>query len=246
MDKNVSYEKVTDGFHVQFPFDLLQVFKDTFKTAKWLPNEKVWLVGPRAEPRLKEFSQLVREQVTAWEDLEAAEFSASELAQLQQRLDALNHQIQVRASQILKDTQSAESAEKLRQAIAEKRTELQGMQAQLDKAAKDRAAASASLHAEQVHLDSLLASIIPIKQLKGPTLTAFQRNHSAVGATAHRLFNEAQSEFSSAKKALAKQGLRLKALDWLVDANFNRPDRDAAGLMPETHWYALEKLSAPE
>lgn len=246
MDKNVTYTKAKEGYHVQFPFDLLQVFKDTFKSAKWLPNERAWLVGPRAEPRLKEFAQVVQERVTAWEELEAAEFSASELAQLQQRLDALNHQIQVRASQIQKDTMSAEAAEELRQALAQKRTELEAMQPQLHKASQDRAAASAALHAEQCRIDDMLALVIPIKQLKGTTLTAFQRNHNAVGATANRLFHEAQSEFSSAKKALAKQGLRLKALDWLADANFNRPDRDAAHLMPATHWYALDKLTDPE
>lgn len=236
------YERNSDGFAVFFPFPLLDVFKATFKSAKWVPNGKYWQLGPQSEDRIRQFVDTANTLVTSLPELDAVQLQAAELDKLQQELAAVNQTIARQVEKITAEIAATQNAQSLRTELASRNQLLQTITKKVDLRVQGRQAEQRALQAEQRATDELLSSLIDIGQLKGPILASFKKYHAAVGRVAHENFDLAQKEFIKARNTLAHHGIRLEALNWLASASFNRPDRDGASLMPPNHWYAIEHL----
>ena len=241
-EDTVKYIRVNGGYQVSFPFDLLSIFKETFKTAKWNKEGKFWHVGVKDERRLVEFAEESNKRLKGFLDLREAAFNATEIESLRIALDNLNQKIISCAQHAKKKNEEAGSLSEIRQQIALRRKVLEDNTEILKKAEKELEEKRIECQAEQDRLDQLIGSMVDIHQLKGETLRKFRNNHKIAGPVAHRLFDEAQAEFIAARNCLAKHGFKLRAFNWLSDANFNRSDRDAVDLMPPNFWYEIEKI----
>ena len=237
-----SYKKSLRGFNVYFPVEFVSLFKSIFKTAKFNSSLKCWEVGPRGEPRIKDFLEQCQKLSGVFEELEAARLSEEEIKTIEERLENVRSCVVHKIDEINTEIKNKKSAATLCAEIENTRALLVKYEEQLDAAKKERIRANAYLQAERERVDALLSSVIDLLKLKGVVLSTFAKYHAQVGSTAHAMFDEAQAEFRLARRALRKHGLGLKALDYLSDANFNRVDRDGVKYMPHNAWYDVYEI----
>lgn len=211
------------GILVSIPYSLKDAFKETFKTAKWQPNLKAWLIGPSSKKRLEGW-------ISA---MEGAVDKAEEEAKLHDELPLREDEIKAlreRARKIeadLKDLhEEHERLEDLKKAISSMRPDLE---AKLQEK-KSLEETNKRLRGES---REALAGLIDFAEVEKAVLEMKAMRRFGAG-TANRLrFEGAQEVLEKARKALSEKGLRSRGLDFLCGMRFNRPDADRFSDAPD-------------
>jgi DNA repair exonuclease SbcCD ATPase subunit len=224
-----------NGFAVQFPFELKDNFRNTFKTAKWNPLHKRWEVGPRSGKRLQQWIDAVQETAKCVE--EAKEIEA-EMDLADEELERIKRELSQISKSRQEITESFKKVQQSKELLADKKEELA-------QAKQDLAAEKSALEKEKIELKNFLSSIFNLSAAHQAERD-IGRSIKGVGSINRNKFDEAQAAIQDARTKLKNKGFKLEALDYLWHANFNRPDRDHPDFMNKNAWFNLTKIENEE
>ncbi|AWX14253.1 hypothetical protein CEP49_06665 [Mergibacter septicus] len=212
MIKIIELEK---GFAVKFEYNavLVDSFKAAFKSGKWNAVEKRWEVGSRSGKRLQ-----------AWID-EANAYLADENEEMLQK--DLDHAINVLKAQreILRSRRErTQNAKDLVAELNKVKAEIESVKAEIEneKAEQDKA--------ENAILN-IISNVVDVNRIYD-IKNKMKNLHFNRYATDKKNFRELQNEIGNYIEKLAEIGYSSEALEYLYNANFNRPDRDRIDDMP--------------
>lgn len=228
----ISYEKIEGEIRVTVPYVLKDDFKAKFRTAKWESSKKVWIIGSRSERRLVSYIEAVAANEQAIEELEQAELT---LAEIQETVNELKR-VKAEAAKIQEEIINLQG----------KHGELKDVKQQLDKEFKfverlknERESAKEAIQTEKAFIEEQLNKFFNLNEVKAAA-EKVRKLHNTVGNKEG--FTAAKQPIRDAIEALEAEGLRLLALNFIDEANYNRPDRDGLENMPADFWYKLEKI----
>jgi hypothetical protein len=230
----ITIVKTEVGMAIAFPFELKDSFRKVFPSAKWNPTLKRWEMGPRSEKRLRQWADGVSAVIAGLDSLEDKELTEKEIL-------AVKEQVQKIKSEILSARQAIDalgsSEDRLRSLKENLQTEKDGLQ----KVQQEVIAAKARVNAEAQAVKDLLNNIVDFPAIER-AVSEMRKWERQVGRVAHEKFDEAQAVVWEQKLRLKDAGWRCEGLDYLGNANFNRPDRDGVGLMPSGALLEIHKL----
>lgn len=230
----IKVTKTGSAISIALPFELKDAFRSVFKTAKWSPAEKVWVISSRSEKRLNEWinrihASSVLDQLSSSDQ---AEMNAKEIRQLENDIERIKA--------------AAASARANARASIEAAGELSKIREDLDAAKADRDAAVAEQKAAQEQLDAVrrsvneivetVVSIAEIEKLRKGMWFDMKRPK----AVNKKWFNEKQGQLEEILEKLENAGIGCDALTDAVNVNFNRPDRDAKDLIQPLEFHVIE------
>lgn len=226
------------GFAVKFPFALKDQFKAKFKSAIWNASEKQWEVGQRAGGRLRQWVTLVNNSdvITEIETAHEQEMTEKEIKEIEGQLSVLKMEFNTASRNL--DKQKERLAR-----LTEVKQELAGAEHQLALIKADVRTATEEKESSEQEVKALLAGIVDM----GKVLSAKQDMSQLikqVGSRAHRGFDGAQKIIKEEYKRLKAAGFVCTAFEYLVDANFNRPDRDDPALIKDEDLLMVKKVEA--
>lgn len=212
------------GAAAKFPFKLKDDFRKKFPSAKWNRTEKRWEVGPRTIKRLEQWAAEVEQAADALKRIEQMELTEREINETREVVAKLECDLREQE----KKSGTLETYIEELNATCEL---LATRGAQLKAVSKGVAALEEHAKARRAEIYERLAIVIDFGAIDEAKQN-MRRYHSDVGATAKRMFHEAQEVIKRERTRLAEAGLHSAELDYLANANFNRPDRDGVNLMP--------------
>jgi chromosome segregation ATPase len=228
----IGYEKIEGEIRVTVPYLLKDDFKSKFRNAKWESASKKWIISSRSEKRLISYIEAVAANEQAIEELEQAELT---LAEIQETVNELKR-IKAEAAKIQEEIIN----------LQEKHGELKDVKQQLDKEFKfverlknERESAKEAVEKEKTFIEEQLKKFFDLNEVKAAA-EKVRKIHNTVGNKEG--FIAAKQPIRAAIEALEAEGLRLLALNYIDEANYNRPDRDGLENMPADFWYKLEKI----
>ncbi len=231
----VAIIKTDAGYDVIYPFQLKDAFKAAFPSARWDKQRRVWTAGPRMRKRLEQWAQEINSTNTlaAIAALEEADLNEREINALHQELRAIEA--------------AAGSAETRLERVQANRIKLEGLVASLDAAktalASAEAAVAAEIEAENAAKAAINAFLDRFVDRRLIEQRASEMERMKNDYRKKALYLSAQAELVQQRSRLAQAGKGWRWLDWLVGANFNRPDRDAPYMCPPEARYTLYDLS---
>lgn len=220
-------DKAANGFSVQVPFSLKDMFRTSFPSAKWNSVEKRWHVGPRS---LKRLEQWIAESKDAAEQLKVSE-----------ELPLRDDELRRLRSEIADTLKGIDSLEELRAEANESLQLIEQAKAELDRVREIARKERNELAAERTRIDDLLSGVIDMARMREVAKEMAHTMNPAI-STQRRRFKELQEWVIEQRGKLAEAGLSCDAVDWLATANLNRPDRDNPKHMRATAWFSVEKL----
>lgn len=208
----ITVTKIESGFAVQFPFELKDNFKSTFRSAKWHPADKTWRVGPRSKKRLDQWVAAASGAAEAIAEAEESELTQSEISRLDQELASIRDAAIRRREKAAVYTDAERQLQAVRQKIADAQAEAAVQSAALRKQAD---AAAQSLADAGVSVQSIAARVAEM-----------QRWHRVKKSFAREKFETAQQAIWDAEQQLRKFGLSSAGLCAYWYVRYNRPDAD--------------------
>jgi phage-related tail protein len=118
---------------------------------------------------------------------------------------------------------------------------LQAENARLQKVREEVIAAKACAHEETQAVKNLLSNVVDFEAIERAK-SEMRKWERQVGNVAHGKFDEAQEVIWEQRDRLKDAGWRCEGLDYLGNANFNRPERDGVGLMPSGAMLKIHKI----
>lgn len=246
----ITIRQTNEGFSVQFPYDLLGSFKENFKTAKWDGRNKLWNVGPRSGAKLEQWANAAKAALPTEEQLAEHDehlMLDEEIAKLKQSADAIKKQIEDELAKSLSIDKKMAEIEELKKKVEEAKTVLAAAKA--DIAALNEKAETAKQEAQAVAKDgyAMLNEIIDVAKAKSlANIMSANFNKQFTGSFSNRYdkhkFNDAKDEIIAMREKLKEAGLACQAIDWIAEANINRPDRDDPAKIAEKYWFDLKRI----
>ncbi|MBS3964247.1 MAG: hypothetical protein KGZ80_07095 [Methylomonas sp.] len=237
VEERVAMIKLEKGFAAKFPFELKDDFRLNFPSAQWNPKQKQWEVGPRTGKRLEQWVNVVKSNYSeSVEEYESRLLSENELNKLLDKLKTLNKEIDAK-TRLLKEV--PESRREIEQALCL----LEGRKQALANLHEEMNIQAESVKSEMNRIKEQLAPVVDIDQMKecakkmGYSMGLHGQHHKDA-------FNDARAHIKEAQNRLRSAGLKLEAIDRLVDANKNRPDRDHPKYISEKMWFQLSECNA--
>ena len=230
----IEIRRLDKGAEAAFPFELKEQFRTAFPSAKWNANRRCWQVGPRSITRLEGWAAKIEASgvLEALAEREAAELDQQEVERLELRLADIVQACKATATEIRTRLAKAETVDALRASIASRDEELRALRQEREAAVATQSAARDALH-ERI---AQLADISDIEALRSGMLSDW----SALKAANRSRFDEKQGLLAEIQADLEAAGLRSRALDLAVSANFNRPDRDKPDLYEALEFEEVE------
>lgn len=235
MQSSIKIKKIETGYGIKFPFELKDLFKASFKSAKWNPIDKQWEVGSRSGARLEQWAIEVTELASKTEQYnnqhDEAELKQDEIAalknQLENELVNLNRKLETLNEIKETFTDSLEAIAKLKQQVATASAEVKN--------------ATEIVIKQKEEIKERINGIINIDTvMKARQQMIFV--YKQVGATARGRYDEAQSVIKEAIENLANAKLKSYGLNKLYYMNFNRPDRDNPNSVEIEDIYTIEEI----
>lgn len=227
------HEDIGSGsIRVSVPYAMKDAFRKVFPSAKWESASKSWTLGKRSKAKLEQWAGVVNTTYDA--EAEAQFLSAKELADLAQAIKDARVELQ-------SETRRYEASV---QALGEAHLTvllLKSVQDEVDAVAKKLQDTATVMKATQAEIEERISRIVPVSVLKSLAYD-LDRAHKVKTAQSHSRFDELQATLTKHRAAFKSAGLRLAALDYLVNANFNRHDRDGLHNMPAGAWHKITKI----
>jgi len=236
----IKLEESNGSIYCYFPKRLKDEFCSTFPSAKW--SGFCWIVTTRVKKRALSWAEHAAEAAKKALELEELEMQEADLDRLNRLAAGLQKEIENRRREIIEEKRVIEQIAAAKEKEKALREMLNAENDKLSELRQQRAEEQRELDQQRREIDELLSQVIDLPKLKGVVLSTFAKYHQQVGATAHDMFKQAQAEFREAREKLREAGYRLAAIEYLCEANFNRPDRDAVKFMPRDAWYDLSPM----
>ena len=217
----ISYKKVENGFCVKFPFELKDLFKQTFKSAKWDSAKKVWITGVRSEKKLQqwisEVGDIASDIETCKDEMDSHELDENEITKIRHAISVMTTDLNNTLENI------ADANTKTRMVNVEK--VFAEMEGKLEKAKEDLAIANNELALKVSKNKAILNSVINLDDvLKHQRIMA--KEASKIGKNHKENYCESQDVIIDAKQRLQALGFASIGLNLLTYMSFNRCDRD--------------------
>lgn len=226
---NPAIEVCNNGRAIRFPYALKDQFRNAFPSAKWNPGQKKWEVGPRTVSRLATWASEMLEAANALKVKDDVDFTEAELAKVR----AAIAQLGVRSSETEK---ASNDLRRLHLALEASRSDFK-------RASETAAAASAKRAEQEERINEIIFGLLDKYEIDR-AIKSMSWNMKPADCARKKLFREAQAVIVEAKELLSSAGWRCKALDFLAEANVNRPDRDHPMYVTKQDWLNLKKISA--
>jgi hypothetical protein len=211
-----SYELTRHNeYKVKVPYQLKEIFKKTFPSAKWHYDSLSWILGASCEARLKQFEAAIEEEL-ALAAAEAQKISEDELCEAEVRKIELEV-VKIR-EELHKRRESQNVLNNAKQLLQTKKTELALAQAELKAEQEKHLQVLADAEAEfkkACDYDAVIAARKTLCSL-----------YKTVGSANRQKFVAAQEIINREHKRLKSSGFYSRGLSDLYNLNYNRPDRD--------------------
>lgn len=217
-----------DGRAISFPYTLKDAFRAEFPSAKWNPTQKLWEVGPRSKSRLAAWAAEANETATAALIAEERDFTEAELAATRRQMDEINQRF-------------SESRRSLHE-LEEVKNRLLATKADFERAIKEAESTAVQVLEHENAINDLLFSLMDKKAIDA-AIACMSNNMNPRLGTAKTKFLDAQEVIRAERMKLANAGWSCAAIDFLADANFNRPDRDHPQYNRAKDWFNLKPIA---
>lgn len=221
--------EIEKGYAVKFPFDLKGNFKSVFKSAKWNPDLKRWELGPRSKKRLEQWAQLSAPAAEDIEAAESAELDAKELAELEAEIDTMRAAIY--------------NARKEKATFEAARAKLDNARDELANAKRELEAEKAAREDQYLQAKALIENACDVNAIFDAHMT-MKANAEKVGTGPRESFKRAKKQLADQQAKLHAIGFRSVGISALLDANFNRPDRDNPRAVSRADIFNLVEVEA--
>lgn len=219
MTVQINISQTSSGFATEVPPELHKSFKSAFRSAKFDERNNVWFTKPQTRDRLtfwKKAADEVVAKVSTATDFRQDYFGLiAAIAEIKQSEAKADRDIGVVTKKLAELRDERSKLAKVEAATARKREEIAHLSASV--AAEQRAADT-----ERAALTDRLSEIIDLLEVAAAT-AKMRQNHFPRG---RQQFDAGLAVIKKARIRLAEAGLGSRALDYLADINFNRPDRD--------------------
>lgn len=208
------------SLHISFPFELKDAFKEMFKTAKWNPDRRKWVIGNTKANlnKIDLFKQKTEQAVAALQSLEDQEATDEELAKFEAKV------AEIEAQTLLAIKSKEESASK-RERINQLKAKIDAANPELNKARQEAEEADAAVKqiiqglVRKHNIDSIIGKLI------------YNRKQFTVSER-RKEFGGMQVELLEIRdKILAEAGIKLKALQALHDEDYRNTTPQALFLI---------------
>lgn len=208
---SITVVTLAEGLMVRLPYSLKDSFKGVFKTAKWDPDAKGWLLGSRSKKRLEQWIEAVGPVISDIEDEAQAELNERELK-------VLEYDISMLRLELARQKESINSLKASKTLINQAKNELAELQRQRE---EERLALERETVASKIALDRVcdVDRIITCYQVMVAT-------HNVQTSQARNRFKEAAAIIYQQHTKLLSAGFRCAGMEALGNMNVNRPDRD--------------------
>ena len=222
----ITYIKNTELLRITVPYDLKDLFKRSFKTAKWNSNYKVWEItnNTRNENKLKQFingtALLASEMETIKAEEQEAEFTENELSDLEKEVTQLR-------SKINSTRKNIESLKEINESILSARETVKELKEELNSLETER-------KNEKAKVEEFVDSLIDTNKLgRISSLIASKARKSFLYATEKDDLRAELAYADEAKEILERAGFESNNLNKLAGTRINRLDRDNFNLSSE-------------
>lgn len=220
-----------EGYYVYVPFDLKDIFKAHFKTAKWNSSKTCWEVGVRSHKKLIQFQDVVDKYKVQLEN----KFYVEQLLEEELLTD---EEIRNLSCQILVIAAETRDVTGLKERLEKKLMRLNSMKQEISAAKIEIEALNEQNMHTKAEIEQRINNLVDMELVRR-LAREMSKHIKSVGQTSKDLFKDAKNEIVQQRNILSSKGFGLKALDWLANANFNRPDRDSPNVMPCSAWTEL-------
>lgn len=102
----ITVSETSEALIVKLPYELRVSFKDTFKYAKWLPDEKAWKISLKSRKRLDQWVELATPAAKAIDEENEAYLSKQEASKIMAELAEIEAETKRKLEEIYQDKQS--------------------------------------------------------------------------------------------------------------------------------------------
>lgn len=234
----INYIKNSDSqILVGIPYDLKDIFKKSFNSAKWNASHKKWSLEEKFENRLISWIKKLEKQ-NILEEIEALnerELSESEISELERDLEQVEKEIERKKLQISDVVVINNKLQLLKSVLEESESELDSL--------------TQELHIEECkkidHMKSIeeiissVTSAGEIERLRDD-LKKYYNRQEKTRFKEKGDFHDVQVTLSSIRDNLSKIGIKCDALNLAIGARFNNKRRDYFDLDKEIIFEILE------
>ena len=207
--------------HVEFPIQLKDSFKSTFRTAKWNAGSRTWYVSSRSRAKLEAWIKAAEESgalMTA-EDFDAMDVTERDAERMATEFAALKKSIEIERKRFT-------GIEEKRKANAEMLEHLAKLRADLDLAAAQTKAAAEAEKAETASIEAVVASIVSMSSIRSAHSQMIREAKAGATSKGRDRFDAHTEVIWTALCKLRENGIDSEQMRILANANYNRKHKD--------------------
>jgi len=234
MNNLPTIKEVNTELHLYVPYSLNAAFRAIFKTARWNPTGKVFVVKATTQNVNKwaQFLEAIKGASDALFMADEAEATAAEVASAVAEAQRLIESCKERAAAAQRNMTKAQAQ------LAELRPVADEMQTLLEQTM----AAAATVQAER---DLVIAPVLKLYETHQLSLALDEMAAGArKGFAGKERCGRAQEKIIAVKRALKKIGIFVPAIEDLVDVSLNRSDKmlDCVEAVRATHITGIKRI----
>lgn len=222
--------KNENGYLVKIAYQLKDLFKASFKTAKWNAEQKMWQIGPRSLKKFELFLEQVNETTKEIEAFDEEEFCEKELTKLKYELAKIKEETKKSRKKLERTSKYLEEIQKIQNELFEAKEALDKQKIE-EKEEKNKAS-------------KLLNEVCDVKAIfeaKEKISTAYNMLNSN-RKYAKNLFEDAMNSLLKQRRSLKEKGILNKMIETLYYCNINRADRDHPNYIKDELIYEFQKI----
>lgn len=211
----ITYKTSGDKIKVQVPFEIKDLFKQDFKTARWNSAQKVWEINntKQSENKLIKFIELASPAMAAISAVEEDEYTADKIDELERELGKIKEAAERRSLEL---KESGATLENLK-TLGDKVNKMNEEQNAIKKEIKEKEDEVKKIIDEALAPHNAKSLIIDLKSL----------GRRGVGRDVKEAFHSVQDDLAKAYYDIKeKTGISINTLKTMSTLNFNRKDRD--------------------
>jgi DNA repair exonuclease SbcCD ATPase subunit len=222
--------KYDSKIQVKVPYSIKDIFKKTFKTAKWNNYMKTWDINDNArnEAKLVKFNEEIKDLLEELDNLEEVELKDKELENLRNEIQSLRNEIEEKKEE-------KKNLAKINSEIDSAKEEIESLKVELAKAQAEK-------KEEEKKVEAFVDSLIDTEKLEdiSSTISDYARKRPFLAVHKEELRKEL-SYAHEAVKILAEAGFKSRNVSRLSNTVLSRLDRDNFNFSSED-FYDIEKI----
>lgn len=232
--KNLEYTTTTETISIKIDFNIKNLFKSNFKTAKWDNYNKIWTLNNstrtinKLTKWLEEVSEVAKELEIAEATAQEIEFSEKELVELKREINKMKEDIV--------------SLQNSKEELAEVNNDIENSKVKIEALKVELAEAQAEKDNEAKSVEEFVDSLIDTSKLENisDTISSYA-SKAFLRATEKDDLREELRYTHEAVKILEKAGYVSRNVSRLSNTTLSRLDRDNFEFSSED-FYDIEKI----